>query len=87
MPPKLAADDALVVPEGYLDDFVSERTRTDWPSAEVDEIGGRTETTIRSRVATSSQRVAIEHWQGTVETELYRVELDNRGGGIASWRL
>ena len=61
-----------------------------WPG----EVPSEHETSGRERVEVAQnpvpQRVpeaSVARWQGGVESDLFRVELDNRGAGITSWKL
>jgi YidC/Oxa1 family membrane protein insertase len=69
--------------------------RGDWPGEEPQAEVTRIERQVEDPAAPSSPgrpaarepEVAVEPWTGGLESELFRVGLDNRGAGITSWKL
>ncbi|MBW2292817.1 MAG: membrane protein insertase YidC [Deltaproteobacteria bacterium] len=91
MPPPVATDDAAVAPPGSREESAAGEK---WPGDEGREITSQSDRpeTAGGRIAAPRtqagvERALVEPWQGALETDLYRVALDNRGGGIVSWHL
>ncbi|MCP5043856.1 MAG: membrane protein insertase YidC [bacterium] len=68
-----------------------EPAASDWPGqalpAEVARIERTQPETAPAPVAQSAPAERVERWTGGLEGDLFRVQLDNRGAGIASWKL
>ncbi len=91
MPPP--AEKGQPAADGAADEGAREPEADAWPGDEQREAAVRVEKTQKIASAPVEQRreprvqEAVARWSGGRESDVYRVRLDNRGGGIASWEL
>ena len=83
-PPAAEAEAELAL--GESPDVAPQTAVDSWPGDSWQDDLQRADAASRM-VAKPAPEPAIERWKGGPESELYSVQLDNRGGGIASWRL
>ncbi|MCH7601109.1 MAG: membrane protein insertase YidC [Myxococcales bacterium] len=85
-PPTEAAEEAAAAPGDFRE--APEATTDSWPGDDsARDSVWRSEGVGQTTVQAAAPQKVIERWKGGPESALYRVQLDNRGGGIASWLL
>lgn len=92
MPPPEAAKESADAAAGAP---ATEPGASDWPGEEKSDAPAVTRIdrneppapADRAAAAPSAPADAVEPWKGGLESDLFRVQLDNRGGGIVSWKL
>lgn len=85
MPPPVEEGSAAPA-EGAAQGFSSEAKVDSWPGDVAEDRQPLIETADNA-AGQSPSEPTIARWKGGPESPLYRVELDNRGGGISSWQL
>jgi YidC/Oxa1 family membrane protein insertase len=83
-PPPAAEGEAQLAPREFPE-AAGQAAIDSWPDEEQDDFR-RAEESGRSFAPAAPESVN-ERWKGGPESALYSVQLDNRGGGIASWQL